>query len=109
MFIAQPENKEYYAVIFTSILNDEAAGYSEMAQKMEELAKDQPGYLGIESAREGLGITISYCESEEDITNWKANADHIIAQKTGKENRLCRKPRAKTPRCRTYPQTLQSC
>lgn len=56
-----------------------------MADAMVALAEEQPGYLGIESAREGLGITVSYWATLEDIKNWKANAQHQLAQKLGKE------------------------
>jgi heme-degrading monooxygenase HmoA len=73
----------YYAVIFTSSQTEKIEGYSEMAQQMEELAKKQPGYLGFESAKEEIGISISYWESLEAIANWKANADHLFAQKRG--------------------------
>lgn len=52
---------------------------------MEEMAKLQPGYLGIESARNDLGITVSYWDSEEAIRNWKAQLEHRLAQKMGKE------------------------
>ncbi|MGS0525958.1 antibiotic biosynthesis monooxygenase family protein [Zobellia nedashkovskayae] len=65
----------YYAVIFTSLLTEEDKGYAEMADQMEILAKSQPGYLGIESAREQVGITVSYWENMESIANWKANTD----------------------------------
>ncbi|MCW5520915.1 antibiotic biosynthesis monooxygenase [Aureitalea sp. L0-47] len=74
----------YYAVIFTNELSEDTEGYTEMATKMEELAKQQPGYLGFESARDGLGISISYWESLEDIKNWKENIDHLEAQSTGR-------------------------
>jgi len=77
--------KPYYAVIFTSTLTQNNEGYSEMAQKMEELAKTQSGFLGIDSAREGVGITVSYWESLEAIKTWKQNAEHIIAQQKGRE------------------------
>lgn len=81
-----PEPKiPYYAVIFSNRQTDSLEGYEEMANLMEELAKEQPGYLGMEHAREGLGITISYWQSLEDIKNWKANLDHQQAQKKGKE------------------------
>ena len=50
---------------------------------MAELAAQQPGYLGMESAREGLGITVSYWESLEAIRNWKQNAEHQEAQRLG--------------------------
>ncbi|CAM4120723.1 antibiotic biosynthesis monooxygenase family protein [Zobellia nedashkovskayae] len=73
----------YYAVIFTSLLTEEDKGYAEMADQMENLAKSQPGYLGIESAREQVGITVSYWESMESIANWKANTDHLFAQQKG--------------------------
>lgn len=73
----------YYAVIFTSTQGKNISGYAEMAQQMEDLAKQQPGYLGIESAREGVGITVSYWKNLEAIANWKANTDHIFAQQKG--------------------------
>jgi len=50
---------------------------------MEDLASKQPGYLGIESARSDIGITISYWKSLEAIANWKANTDHLFAQQKG--------------------------
>ena len=77
--------KTYYAVIFTSLLSDETEGYSEMADAMEDLAKQQPGYLGFEAARDSLGITVSYWQSLEAIQSWKANLEHLQAQKLGKE------------------------
>ena len=76
--------KPYYAVIFTSTLTQKNEGYSEMAQKMEELAKTQSGFLGIDSAREAVGITVSYWESLEAIKTWKQNAEHLIAQQKGR-------------------------
>ena len=75
----------YYAVIFTNTQTDKLEGYSEMAAAMEELASQQPGYLGMEHAREDVGITISYWETLEDIKNWKSNLDHLQAQARGKE------------------------
>lgn len=75
----------YYAVIFSSERTNDVQGYSEMAIAMENLAKLQPGYLGIESARESIGITVSYWESLEAIKNWKSNLDHLVAQKQGRE------------------------
>ena len=52
---------------------------------MEELAKEQDGYLGIESSRAEIGITISYWRDLESIKNWKMNSDHQIARRLGKE------------------------
>lgn len=83
--IAKTPQPPYYAVIFTNLRTEIDEGYGEMADEMVRLAALQPGYLGHESAREGLGITISYWESLEAIKNWKANTDHQIAQKYGRE------------------------
>lgn len=73
----------YYAVIFTSTRTEGDNGYAEMAQQMEDLAKIQRGYIGIESAKGEVGITVSYWESLEAIANWKAHTDHIFAQQKG--------------------------
>ncbi len=77
----------YYAVIFTSIRSEGDNGYSDMAERMEVLASQQPGFLGVESARDqnGLGITVSYWESLEAIRLWKAHAEHRIAQIKGQD------------------------
>ena len=75
----------YYAVIFTSIKIKEDKGYSNMSDKMVELVSKQDGFIGFESAREELGITISYWRDEESIKKWKANLEHQEAQKLGKE------------------------
>ena len=77
----------YYAVIFTSQRTEGDAGYGHMADRMVALASEQPGFLGVESVRDGngLGITVSYWESEEAIRAWKANSDHKLAQETGKK------------------------
>lgn len=78
--------KPYFAVIFTSTLTKNSKGYSEMAQRMENLAKKQEGFLGIDSAREKVGITVSYWESLDAIKTWKQNSEHLIAQQKGQEN-----------------------
>ncbi len=74
----------YYAVIFTTRQSTDLEGYDEMAVKMERLAETQKGYLGMDHAREDLGITISYWESLESIANWKAHLEHQKAQALGK-------------------------
>lgn len=74
----------YYAVIFSTLLTDELENYEETANRMEELAKQQPGYLGIESARNQLGITVSYWESLEAISQWKNNIEHTEAREKGR-------------------------
>lgn len=97
--IAQTPEPPYYAVIFTSVRPpaDLADGYGEMAARLVELALEQPGFLGVESARSALGITVSYWDSLEAIRNWKQNAEHRIAQQTGRDRwyeayktRVCR-------------------
>ena len=81
--IAATPKPPYYAVIFTSLRTEGDNGYGDMANKMLELAAQQPGYLGIESARDNLGITVSYWSDLESIKNWKSNIEHKQAQKAG--------------------------
>ena len=78
----------YYAVIFTSQRSPVDQGYGVMADRMVALAAEQPGYLGVESARgeDGLGITVSYWRSPEDITAWRRNAEHRVARDTGRSD-----------------------
>jgi heme-degrading monooxygenase HmoA len=83
--MARTPRPPYYAVIFTSIRTLGDNGYGAMADKMEELAKIQPGFLGMESARNQLGITVSYWENLEAIKQWKNNHEHLIAQDLGKK------------------------
>lgn len=73
----------YYAVIFTSIRTDVDDDYNKMGAKMVELAKKQEGFLGVESARNEIGITVSYWKSLECIRKWKQNLDHLDAQRKG--------------------------
>jgi len=75
----------YYAVIFTTTLSDDTEGYYEMAEKMDNLAKEQEGYLGIESTRSNVGITVSYWESLDAIVKWKNNVEHTEARNKGRE------------------------
>jgi heme-degrading monooxygenase HmoA len=84
--IANTPQPPYYAVIFVSLRTEGDNGYGKMADKMEELAAEQKGFLGVESAREneGLGITVSYWDSLDAIKSWKENSVHQIAQNKGK-------------------------
>jgi len=75
----------YYAVIFTSHRTSGDNGYNKMANKMVELASQQPGFLGVESARETVGITVSYWKNLQSIKDWKHNLEHLEAQKNGKD------------------------
>lgn len=118
--IAQTPRPPYYAVIFTNLRTEGDKGYAEMADRMVELAAQQPGFLGIESAREGsapesalppssspqdsplkssplksfplkssplksTGITLSYWQDLASIKAWKANVEHLEAQRLGHE------------------------
>ena len=83
--LANTPKPPYYAVIFTSIRTVGDNGYDEMAVRMMELAEQQAGYLGVESARDAVGITVSYWEDFGSIKKWKENAEHLEAQKTGRE------------------------
>lgn len=73
----------YYAVIFTSLRTAGDNGYQQMAERMAQLVQDQPGFLGMESAREELGITVSYWDSLESIRRWKSQSEHQDARRLG--------------------------
>jgi heme-degrading monooxygenase HmoA len=76
----------YYSVTFSSKRSAVVEGYEDMAERMVQLASEQKGYLGIESARgsDGFGITVSYWASLEAILSWRTHAEHKIAQESGK-------------------------
>lgn len=86
MTFATTPKPPYYVVIFTSHRQDDE-GYGAMSARMQELAAQQPGYLGIESVRgsDGVGITLSYWKDRESIAAWKANLEHREAQSKGRE------------------------
>ena len=75
----------YYAVIFTSVRQDGDNGYAEMAEQMLTLASQQPGFLGFETARQEIGISVSYWTSLEAIQSWKSNMAHQQAQRRAKD------------------------
>ncbi|WP_304635213.1 antibiotic biosynthesis monooxygenase family protein [Pseudoalteromonas sp.] len=83
--IATTPKPPYYAVIFTNTLSENTAGYEEMANRMVELAEQQPGFLGIESVRDGVGITVSYWQSLDAIKSWKQDVEHLNAQQLGRD------------------------
>ena len=82
--ISNTPKPPYYAVIFTNLRTEEDQGYGEMADRMAELAKEQDGYLGLESARNDIGISVSYWKDLESIKKWKDNLEHHVAQKKGR-------------------------
>ena len=83
-FAVTPE-PPYVAVIFTSVRTEGDNGYAAMSARMDELAAEQPGYLGIEAARDELGITVSYWADEASAQAWKQVAAHVVAQQRGRE------------------------
>lgn len=84
-FALTPEPPNY-AVIFASLRKRDDNGYAETSDRMVELARQQPGFLGVESLRgdDGFGITVSYWESEVAIKHWKQNAEHADARQRGR-------------------------
>lgn len=80
----------YYAVVFSSLRTEaeDAPGYDETAERMVELARLQPGFLGVESTRgaDGFGITVSYWASEEAILGWRRHAEHVLARERGRND-----------------------
>ncbi len=83
--LAKTPTPPYYAVIFTSVRTTGDNGYGEVADRMVSLAEQQPGFLGMESAREDVGITVSYWQDLDSIKQWKQNVEHLDAQKMGRE------------------------
>jgi heme-degrading monooxygenase HmoA len=83
--ISQTPAPPYYAVIFTSVRSADNNGYAEMADLMVELASQQEGFLGVESARNEIGITVSYWRDLESIRKWKENSEHAIARDKGRK------------------------
>lgn len=83
--IANTPKVPYYAVIFTSTKIQDTEGYDEMAERMVELASKQDGFLGVESARNEVGITVSYWKDLESIKKWKENSEHTVAREKGRK------------------------
>jgi heme-degrading monooxygenase HmoA len=90
-FARTPE-PPYYAVIFSAQHTAHNAGgddavYNAAAARMGELVGRQPGFLGVEYATEadGFEITVAYFDSEENIRNWKMNAEHLAVQREGRK------------------------
>ncbi|UFP98910.1 antibiotic biosynthesis monooxygenase family protein [Pseudomonas fitomaticsae] len=92
-------NTECFAVIFTSTRTEGDNGYAEASERMMQLVAEQPGFLGIDSIRgaDGVGITISYWESEASILAWREHPEHRVIQARGRaewysafRTRVCR-------------------
>ena len=85
MALAVTPDAPYIAVIFTSIRTSEDSGYEEMAAALLRSVRAQDGYLGVESAHEALGITVSYWRDEGAARAWKTVAEHLVAQRLGRD------------------------
>jgi heme-degrading monooxygenase HmoA len=83
--IAATPSPPYWAVIFTSLRTGDDEGYGDTAARMLALAAQQPGFLGVESARDGVGITVSYWRDEASIAAWKRVTEHAVAQGAGRQ------------------------
>jgi heme-degrading monooxygenase HmoA len=84
--IALTPEPPYVAVIFSSVRNPGDNGYAETAEAMLELVREQDGYLGVESARDGIGITVSYWRDENAARAWKQVAEHLVVQRRGRDS-----------------------
>lgn len=89
--IADTPKPPYYAVIFTSFLHEGSQGYAETAQYALSLAREQPGFLGYEGVRNGMGISVSYWSSLTAIKAWKDHPEHVRLQQS--ESRWYRESR----------------
>jgi heme-degrading monooxygenase HmoA len=63
----------------------EASAYEADAARMEELARDQPGFVSFKSyaAEDGEVIALSEWESEEAAMAWRRNPEHDAIQAKG--------------------------
>lgn len=71
------------AAIFTSVYSGrDGANYETMSGRMVELAHQQTGFLGYETAQaEGKAeITFCYWDTESNLRAWKQHSDHIEAR-----------------------------
>ena len=84
--IAKTPSPPYYAVIFSSVRTEGDNGYSEMSERMVDLASKQDGFLGMETARAGMGITVSYWRDLDSIKKWRENIDHSVARRKGRSD-----------------------
>jgi heme-degrading monooxygenase HmoA len=83
--LARTPEPPYYAVIFTSLRTHDGEGYDETADRMFALAAEQPGFLGVDTAREDVGITVSYWTDENAIAAWKRDVEHVAAREAGRK------------------------
>jgi heme-degrading monooxygenase HmoA len=77
----------YYVAVFSTVRTQDQSGYSETSERMEDLVKDVPGFLGMDHAQTpgGLGITVGYFRDADALAQWRSNAEHRAAQKRGQD------------------------
>jgi len=78
----------YWTVIFSSHRTPhDDEDYEVAAQRMVDLASQQPGFLGVESARDpqGFGLTISYWTNQDAIKAWRDHPEHQAVQAMGRD------------------------
>ncbi len=74
-----------YAVIFRAKIRTLDTDYAAMAARMRNLAIKEYGCVEFIACTEGDSeVAISYWESEEQIRQWKQNAEHLVAQERGR-------------------------
>ncbi|MGD1219386.1 MULTISPECIES: antibiotic biosynthesis monooxygenase family protein [Streptomyces] len=78
----------YYAVVFTSVRTEDNDGYDETGERLSELVKEIPGFLGEDAARTpgGLGVTVAYFRDEAAIDAWRNHMEHRAAKKRGRDH-----------------------
>jgi heme-degrading monooxygenase HmoA len=82
-----PESAQYAVVFVSERTDDDLDGYSAMAERMEELARVQPGFVDVHTVRDatGKGVSVSYWSSLKAIRDWASHAEHLVAQRLGRE------------------------
>ncbi|MFG2990635.1 antibiotic biosynthesis monooxygenase family protein [Streptomyces sp. NPDC048257] len=76
----------YVMAVFSNTRAAEDSGYPETLARMNEIVRENPGFLGYESARTpgGLGITVAYFRDHESLTVWREDLEHQAAMKQGR-------------------------
>jgi len=74
-------------VLFRSKLVDAPAGYAEMAEEMNALARTMPGFVDVKvfTADDGERLTVVWWENEETLAGWREQVRHRMAQRMGRE------------------------
>jgi heme-degrading monooxygenase HmoA len=75
------------AVIFTSRRTlDHPGEYAAMAARMDQLVREEPGFVSVTSVRDPLtreGVTVAYFLDEDAVRAWREHPEHAEAQRRG--------------------------